>query len=72
MSFNIKGKTVVLSLMSLVTLIVTITFCVLVIKDSTTYGESFKNIMLVIIGYFFNHESQVKKELEKNERNKTL
>lgn len=63
MSFNLKNKTVFLSLISVIALIITITFCVMVIIDSNTYGESFKNIALVVIGFFFNHEIHEKKEL---------
>lgn len=69
MSFNFKGKTVFLSLISLITLIITITFCVMVIIDSITYGETFKNVMLVVIGFFFNQEKFINKEREKNEEN---
>lgn len=67
MSFQIKGKTVFLSLISLITLIITITFCVMVIIDSNTYGETFKNVMLVVIGFFFNQERIIKRENEKND-----
>lgn len=69
MSFSIKGKTVFLSLISLITLIITITFCVMVIIDSVTYGETFKNVMLVVIGFFFNQERTIKKEYDKNDSN---
>lgn len=68
MSFNIKGKTIYLSLISLVTFIITITFCVMVIIDGDTYGETMKNVMLVVIGYFFNHENKLReREVKTNE-----
>lgn len=66
MSFNIKGKTIYLSLVSLITLIITVAFVVLVLRESDTYGETMKNIVLIIIGYFFNHEQ---KNLEKAVKN---
>lgn len=65
-SFNIKGKTIYLSLVSCVTLIITISFVVITLRDVDTFGETMKNIVLIIIGYFFNHE-QKPKEVNKNE-----
>lgn len=67
MSFNFKGKTIYLSLVSLVTLIITLTFCYLSLNDTESYGETMKNIVLIITGYFFNHEQNQLKRGEKNE-----
>lgn len=56
MSFKIKDKIVNITLMSLVTMIFSITFAVLVLRDDgAKYDETMKNIILVIVGSFFNN-----------------
>lgn len=56
MSFKFKDKIVNVTLMSLVTLIFSITFAVLVLRDDgAKYDETMKNIILVIVGSFFNN-----------------
>lgn len=56
MSFKIKDKIVNVTLMSLVTMIFSITFAVLVLRDDgAKYDETMKNIILVIVGSFFNN-----------------
>lgn len=61
MSFKIKDKTVYLSLMSLVTVIFAVVYVVLALNDTTgTYTETTKNIVLVIVGAFFNNGANLK------------
>lgn len=56
MSFKIKDKIINVTLMSLVTMIFSITFAVLVLRDGgAKYDETMKNIILVIVGSFFNN-----------------
>lgn len=56
MSFKIKDRTVYLSLMSLVTVIFAIVYVILALNDTTgAYTETTKNIVLVIVGAFFNN-----------------
>lgn len=56
MSFKIKDKIINVTLMSLVTVIFSITFVVLVLRDDgSKYDETMKNIILVIVGSFFNN-----------------
>lgn len=56
MSFKFKDKIVNVTLMSLVTLIFSVTFAVLVLRDDgAKYDETMKNIILVIVGSFFNN-----------------
>lgn len=56
MSFKIKDKIINVTLMSLVTMIFSITFAVLVLRDDgAKYDETMKNIILVIVGSFFNN-----------------
>lgn len=61
MSFKLKDKTVYLSLMSLVTVIFAVVYIILALDDSTgTYTETTKNIVLVIVGAFFNNGANLK------------
>ena len=61
MSFKIKDKTVYLSLMSLVTVIFAVVYIILALNDVTgTYTETTKNIVLVIVGAFFNNGTNLK------------
>ena len=61
MSFKIKDKTVYLSLMSLVTVIFATVYTILALNDvSGTYTETTKNIVLVIVGAFFNNGANIK------------
>lgn len=61
MSFKIKDKTVYLSLMSLVTVIFAVVYTILALNDITgTYTETTKNIVLVIVGAFFNNGANLK------------
>ncbi|MCQ2088080.1 MAG: hypothetical protein MJZ37_08490 [Bacilli bacterium] len=56
MSFKIKDKTITITLMSIITLIVIVVFSILVLCDTKdTYTETFKNIVLVVVGSFFNN-----------------
>lgn len=66
MSFKLKNKTVYLSLMSIVTVIFAMVYTILAINDNTgAYTETTKNIVLVIVGAFFNDGSQLKTDTEK-------
>ena len=61
MSFKLKDKTVYLSLMSLVTVIFAVVYTILALNDDHgNYTETTKNIVLVIVGAFFNNGSNIK------------
>lgn len=61
MSFKLKDKTVYLSLMSIVTVIFAVVYTVLALNDTTgAYTETTKNIVLVIVGAFFNNGTNLK------------
>ena len=64
MSFKLKDKTVYLSLMSLVTVIFAVVYTVLALNDdSGSYTETTKNIVLVIVGAFFNNGANIKTDI---------
>ncbi len=66
MSFRLKDKTVYLSLMSLVTVIFAIVYTILALNDGTgEYTETTKNIVLVIVGAFFNNGTNIKNDEQK-------
>jgi len=61
MSFKVKDKTVYLSLMSLVTVIFAVVYTILALNDDNgNYTETTKNIVLVIVGAFFNNGTNIK------------
>lgn len=52
--------------MSIVTVIFAMVYTILAINDNTgAYTETTKNIVLVIVGAFFNDGSQLKTDTEK-------
>lgn len=64
MSFKIKDKTIYMSLVSIVTLILTVTFCILTFNNEREYAESFKTVIALVIGYFFRDTQKINKEGE--------
>lgn len=67
MGFKLRDKTVYLSLMSLVTVIFAIVYTILALNDNSgAYTETTKNIVLVIVGAFFNNGTNIKTN-DKNE-----
>lgn len=65
MSFKLKDKTVYLSLMSIVTVIFAAVYTILALNDTTgAYTETTKNIVLVIVGAFFNNGTNIKGDNE--------
>ena len=53
MSFKLKEKTIYLSLISLISVILVVTFAVLVLTDTASYTDTFKSVLLLVIGYLF-------------------
>lgn len=51
------GKVIYFSFIGLIALILTITFCILTIRDSDKFGAAFITIISVVIGYFFKTDS---------------
>ena len=65
MAFRIKDKTIYLSLMSLVTVLFAIVYTILALNDTHgNYTETTKNIILVIVGAFFNNGTNIKSDTE--------
>lgn len=65
MSFKLRDKTIYLSLMSLVTVIFAVVYTILALNDNSgEYTETTKNIILVIVGAFFNNGTNIKTEKE--------
>lgn len=68
MAFRIKDKTIYLSLMSLVTVLFAIVYTILALNDAHgNYTETTKNIILVIVGAFFNNGTNIKQDETKKE-----
>lgn len=51
------GKIIYFSFIGLIALILTITFCILTIRDSDKFGAAFITIISVVIGYFFKTDN---------------
>lgn len=63
MSFKFKDKIINLSLLALITVIFSVTFCILVLNDTDgVYTEVMKNIIFVIVGAFFNRSDDMNKD----------
>ena len=59
MSFKkADGKVIYFSFVGLIALILTITFCILTVRDSDKFGSAFITIISVVIGYFFKADTQ--------------
>ena len=62
-----RDRTVYLSLMSLVTVIFAIVYVILALNDTTgSYTETTKNIVLVIVGAFFNNGTNISTNKNEN------
>lgn len=51
------GRIIYFSFIGLIALILTITFCVLTVRDTEKFGAAFITIISVVIGYFFKTDS---------------
>ena len=51
------GKIIYFSFIGLIAIILTITFCVLTVRDTDKFGAAFITIISVVIGYFFKSDS---------------
>lgn len=51
------GKTIYFSFIGIIALILTITFCILTIRDTDKFGAAFITIISVVIGYFFKSDN---------------
>lgn len=56
------GKTIYFSFVGIIALILTITFCILTVRDPEKFGSAFITIISVVIGYFFKAEKSPEKE----------
>lgn len=56
------GKIIYLSLIGVIATILTITFCILTLRDPDKFGAAFITIISVVIGYFFKNENNVSRE----------
>ena len=62
------GKVIYFSFIGLIALILTITFCILTIRDSEKFGAAFITIISVVIGYFFKTDNNVSRETITDEK----
>ena len=62
------GKIIYFSFIGLIALILTITFCILTIRDSDKFGAAFITIISVVIGYFFKSDNSQNVSCETNDK----
>ena len=65
------GKIIYFSFVGLIALILTITFCILTVRDSDKFGAAFITIISVVIGYFFKAENGQNSPTETDEKKKS-
>lgn len=71
MSFKkADGKIIYLSLIGVIATILTITFCILTLRDPDKFGAAFITIISVVIGYFFKNENNVSRETIERKKNR--
>lgn len=51
------GRVIYFSFIGLIAMILTITFCILTIRDTEKFGAAFITIISVVIGYFFKTDN---------------
>lgn len=52
-----NGQIIYFSFVGMIAMILTITFCILTIRDSNKFGAAFITIISVVIGYFFKTDN---------------
>ena len=52
-----NGQIIYFSFVGMIAMILTITFCILTIRDSDKFGAAFITIISVVIGYFFKTDN---------------
>ena len=52
-----NGRIIYFSFIGFIALILTITFCILTVRDTNRFGAAFITIISVVIGYFFKSDS---------------
>lgn len=52
-----NGQIIYFSFVGIIALILTITFCILTIRDTDKFGAAFITIISVVIGYFFKADN---------------
>lgn len=54
---------------SLLTLALSITFCILAVKDSATYGETMKTLIATVVAFYFGTQHYKFENSEKGVKN---
>lgn len=68
MSINIKGKTIYICAKVILTLALSITFCILCITNPTEYGETMKTLIAAVVAFYFgSYRKEEELEVRKHE-----
>ena len=57
MSFKLKEKTVYLSMISVIAVVVVVTFCIIAAKNPQDYADTLKMVLMLILGSLFKTDN---------------
>lgn len=57
MSFKLKEKTVYLSMIGAIAVVVVVTFCIIAAKNPQDYADTLKMVLMLILGSLFKSDN---------------
>ena len=57
MSFKVKEKTVYLSMIGVIAVVVVVTFCIIAAKNPQDYADTLKMVLMLILGSLFKTDN---------------
>lgn len=57
MSFKVKEKTIYLSMIGVIAVVVVCTFCAIAYKNPTDYADTLKMVLMLILGSLFKSDN---------------
>lgn len=57
MSFKVKEKTVYLSMIGVIAVVVVVTFCIIAAKNPQDYADTLKLVLMLILGSLFKTDN---------------
>ena len=57
MSFKVKEKTFYLSMISVIAVVVVVTFCIIAAKNPQDYADTLKMVLMLILGSLFKTDN---------------
>lgn len=57
MSFKVKEKTVYLSMIGIIAVVVVVTFCIIAVRNPQDYADTLKLVLMLILGSLFKTDN---------------